>query len=313
MLLRNVVAYHKCREKKADRYRGLRKTREKRAASGRTKKFRERNKKPPLAIVEQAVVPGLLELSADALRVYCTLCRFANGRTALAYPGTRTLLACLGGVPYHTDFVTGRTRVGLTTAQKATRKLQLGRWTEHLTTLLDELIIGKLISPATVPTGTDARKNCPGFRILRMDGSSRRLKDLKYRHAFFQIPGWLFDVGAFGIWRARPRSHFQPISDKEVRLLLLALRDNDELRYGGINPDKVLHNNDELRINRNAWPVELTYSVTECNAVVARLLQIKLVKTRSGVFSREHAHLIDPVRNKCESSLEILLTTLGIA
>jgi len=283
--------------------------------TARAIQFRRRKDDPPMALIEQAVVPTFLSLTPNAVRVYVTLCRFANGKSALSYPSRRKLLSRLGGVPYHTDFLTGRTKVGLTKAQRETRTKQLHRWGITLDECLAELIRARLIAPKSVTMrvkGSDVSYD--GFQILRpADGHVRRIRDLKHRHAFFIVPGWLFDIGAFAIWHPNARRFYQPVGDKDLRVMTLALRDNDDLRYGGVNSDKVTLIDGDISVNPAAWPVELTFSVSECATALHGLLKRKIIKPFTAVYSSEHDHLIDARRDIAASPSEVVRTLVRIA
>ncbi len=308
---REVVAYH---ESQKPHYRELRKKRERQAAKGRSLAFRRRKREPPYAAIEQAVIPALLALSTDAIRVYCTLCWFANGKTGLAYPSQRKLIARLGGVPFFTDFVTGIVRVGLTKAQKSKCNAQKRRFATQLASLIDELVESNLVARTTKTIRTaNGVVDYDALCILRPDGSIRRMRDLKFRHAYFQIPARLLDIGVFGIWRTRPRNYYQPIPDKTLRVLLLALRDNDELRYGGIDPAKVWYEQEQVACDRYAWPTELIYSVPECVQAIEDMTKLRILKRTHGVFSREHGHLIGSRRAAIASGSERMCTYFRIA
>lgn len=313
MRLAAAISYHKADEKRV-RYAQLQAKREERAKSGRTLNFRRRKNEPPFAVVEQALLPTLLALPTDAIRVYVTLCRFANGKTGLAYPSKRKLLHRLGAVPFHTNFLTGVTNVGLTKAQKLTRQRQLERFNAQLQQALDELVDAGLVAHATKSIATaDGATEYKAFRILRPDGRTRRISDLKYRRAFFIVPACVFDCGAFAIRSPQGHSYLRPLDARVLRLLLLALRDNDEQRYGGIDPATLSYEDGNIVLNRNAWPVELTFSVPECVAAVAELQRLRLLKTTTGVFSRKHGQLIDPDRNLEDSQSEVVRTIYRIA
>jgi len=127
---------------------------------------------------------------------------------------------------------------------------------------------------------------------MRLDGSRRNLLRLRYRRATFVVPGRLFDKGLFAIRSAR--TSFKPIDDEFVRPLLLALRDNDPLRFGGIDPSKARLAAENTLINRDGWPLELPFSRPQFRSMFDCLIQRGLIITHRGIFSATAGHLVSP-------------------
>jgi hypothetical protein len=300
-----VDKYHRARTKQRLFYE-LQRRREQRAASGQSLKFRRHKQAPPLALVEQQIVPMLNDVSPDAARALMTLCRYANKHTGLAYPSNGTLIDSLGGVPLYKNFTTGRTRVGLTKEQRQRRANQNARREARLDSALEELERANLIARTTkIIKSPGNYTDVPAFQILHPDGTPRNFRRLLRRHGFFKIPGHLFDNGAFGIWKRNVRCPFQPVSDLTLRVLILALRDNDDLRFGGINPDKLTLQDSAIVVNPDGWPAELTISIRDCIVSIDELLQRRVLKSTTAIFSARYGQIIDRFREQPASKDEL--------
>jgi len=259
------------------------------------KKFRTKKADPPFSVIEQALVPKLLALDADSIRLSCTLCRFANKVTGFSYPSKRKLMQKLGYVPYHTNALSGATKVGLNKKQRATRQKQMLSWGHKLDLALQTLIEARLIKAGAIDIKSNdgSIRTSEGYYILREDGSKRNLKQLKFKHATFVIPGWLFDIGALASRTQSKRSGFEPLSIDCIPVLLLALRDNDMLRFGGIDPDRIRLANGKVTLNRFGWPSELPFSIPQFEKAIDELLKRKILKSHSSIFSSSHGQLIE--------------------
>ena len=258
------------------------------------KKFRAKKADPPFSVIEQALVPKLLALDADSIRLYCTLCRFANKVTGFSYPSKRKLMRKLGYVPYHTNALSGATKVGLNKKQRATRQKQMECWGNKLEVALQILIEARLIKPGSIDIKSNdgSIRTSEGYYILREFGSKRNLKQLNFKQATFVIPGWLFDIGALASHTHSKRSGFEPLSINCIPVLLLALRDNDILRYGGIDPHKIRLVDGKSTLNRLGWPSELAFSVPQFENAIDELRRRKILASHSSIFSSSHGQLI---------------------
>jgi hypothetical protein len=245
--------------------------------------------RPRFAFVEQAVVLTLMQRSDDAIRVYCTMALFANAKSGLAYPSQRTLARKLGGVPYHSDFNSGRTRVGLTKKQRATRQKQIDRFNLRVVAAIDELCCAQLM---VRNTGTRRMSSDLSVTFLAQDGQQRKLGRLQRRHGFLMIPAGLYETGALGLWHGHRKRQFRPLEGLELRVLLLGLRDRDRLEFGGVDPRAASGGPGGLRLGPFRWPLELGCTPHECETAVRALLRKKLFTLNDRIVSTIDSHYI---------------------
>lgn len=244
-----------------------------------------------MAFIEKCAVSILIRCSDDALRAYITLAKFANRFRGHAYPSNRLLLRHLGFAPYYTSWLTGVTQVWKLKDERRNgrRKAQINKAVFRLNSALLELQHTCLIDAAV-------RRNAAGhyriFRLLDSHGYPRKLR-FDGSAPFFMIGPDVFAVGAFAMWKRRHDGIF-PLSGTELRTLLLALRDNDDGRFGGIDPSLVHFAQNRL-ICRD-WPSELQVTQEDCVTAIESLLSRSILRRRSVVLSTYDGHLITSKR-----------------
>ncbi|HXM18291.1 MAG TPA: hypothetical protein VN934_05715 [Candidatus Tumulicola sp.] len=253
-----------------------------------TYKRRSSRAKPEIAIIESAILPKLLLLDDDAIRVYVTLVRFANRWTGLAYPGMKLLRRQLGFVPFHTDSYTGVTRLNLTRKQWARRRAQIDRAHQRIQASLDTLAGAGLIEQTYRSNSNGPYK---AYLIMGADGKPRKLSTLQQADSFFIVPREVISSGAFGIW-ARVSECLEFVAGAALRLLLLMMRDSNPLRFGGISPQRLTVQNRAIRIRDGTWLRELGVNHYEFWCAMRSIIQRQFLRARDILASTIDDHLI---------------------
>jgi hypothetical protein len=255
--------------------------------------------KPPLIIIEKAAYRKLLACTRNAILVYIALARFANQHTALAFPKRKLLARQLGGVPFHTDFLSGRVRVGLSHAQLVTRNKQIATFDSAIDMALTELIAIEFIEKGYFANSSSGKRYV-AYSLLRCNGHKRTRRLGFLADPFVMIPASLLDEGFFWVWRGHWQRRESLPSDDAIRVMLLALRDRDDLRYGGVNPKQLTRSDGAVDCSHGSWCNELGMTEKQCEAAVLELLNDNYLWVAENVLHNGDGHLIrltDPPAN----------------
>lgn len=246
---------------------------------------RSRRLKPSQAFIEKWTTPLLLRLTDDAIRAYVTLAKYANQHSGNAYPKDLLFLRHLGFSPYHTDWLSGRTKIWITKKQKCRRESHKRNAINRLRAALRELCENNLLSKGTRLNGYGP------YRIYTLLGNSGFPRRMRFDGStpFFKVPAEIFDRGAFALWKRR-FDGIIPLAGTDLRLLLLALRDHDRLRFGGVDPLKLRVQDGALLCP--AWPEELQKSETESADSIVNLVSGGYLRSVQVVSSRYDGHVI---------------------
>lgn len=231
----------------------------------------------------------LLNLSRRAKCAYVVLARFASKYDAQSYPRAELIAGQLGFRPYNTDATTGRARTNLSVKQRRTRKAQWERFNAEVGLAIQECVNANLI---TLTTYFDrrTRRNVRAYQFLRADGQERTEECGFLSDPFVMIPASFVDNRFFTL-RSGSRRDRCP-SDRAMSVMLLALRDNDELRYGGIDPHQVAIFNDSIQCWGGTWCAELDMT-EQCRAeALLELLRLGYVNAAIVVAHVRDLHLI---------------------
>lgn len=246
-------------------------------------------KRPKFAIIEQAVLPQLLSHSDDAIRLYVTAAQFANGKTGIATFGQRRLFRELFFAPYHTNFINGAVRVALSKKQRRTRDGQVDRFLKRVQIAIEELVAADLLR-CDIHEGGPQR--IISLTFLRQNGDARNIRQLRKRNAFFKVLDEWVVTGQFAMYRGHMGRTFKQLSGRELRIFLLALRDHDDLRFGGVDPSKVFLQDGIVTCGSSGWPMELFCSAVECERAFAALVARSNFKVHEIIASCHDGHLI---------------------
>ena len=258
--------------------------------------------KPKIAIIENAIIGRLLNLSDDAIRVYVTLARFANRYTGFAYPKTRLLLRELNFTPFHTSTLTGIVRLGLTLRQWSRRRSQVRNATARLQAALDELQLAGLLAREFK---RNAYTEYTVYVLLHPDGKHRKMARLKKADSFCIVPYEAFASGAFGLWR-RWWAGLAPLTGLPLRMFLLAIRDHNLLRYGGISPRRLRNGGPLGTFPDGVWQEALGCTLEEGQQALKELFCRRLLHEHHILASKIDSHVISFDLSDSEPDGEIL-------
>jgi hypothetical protein len=270
-----------------------------------------RGKIPSQAILMKAVVPDLMSLSDTALRVYLARSRFANRSTGLSYPGRVILLRALGSPSLYTCWFCGGLTRFLTKDMERKREVRTMERAMQLLEADEELAARGLIRAETLTTRTDRGEvEFDGVRLLMPGGDVHRIPKRAAADTFFIIPDPIFACGAPGLWR-RLEHGFEPVSEDALKLLLALLSENDEGRYGGVDPH-LMHRRltGELRYGH----ILSSWDVTTINGAMRELRRRSIITAVPAVVSTYDQHVIrfnDQPRHSDEIALGVLRVATG--
>lgn len=262
-------------------------------ASAKLHRYQQRQSrdKPPLIIIEKKIFVRLLALSRNAICVYLALTRFANQYTGHAYPGLDAIAREVGFVPNHTDFLSGRKRAHLTKKQRDLRDNKTNYWHSEITRAIEECIATGLIRTGAFYNSV-LQASYPGYYLLHEDGRDRTRRSGFGKNPFVLVSVPLFEEGFFWITRGHWKRRTPLPSENALRVMLLAMRDNDRLHFGGVDWRQLSMCEGEIECSGSTWCAELNITEQQCIDAVTELIRSNYLHPMDIVVHRDYGHII---------------------
>jgi hypothetical protein len=183
-------------------------------------------------MILKTVVPILLSLSDNAVRVFINRARFAARRSGLSYPRYSFLARVLGGHKLYTCAHCGGSLYYLNKGQRIKQNERLAEKTDVIECADRELLHSGLEAEVKL---RNRYASFPGMRLMLPDGTVHAIPKTAPYGTFFIVPAFIFDCGATAIWADKRRGVI-PVSEQALKLLLILLSGQHVERFGGVNP-----------------------------------------------------------------------------